>query len=64
MMMANFGILISFIAGYYLSFEMIPRIFIFVPIIFLVSLLFFPDTPFFFMKSSRPEVSHRGFQLS
>lgn len=53
MMSANFGILLAFVAGNYLSYQMVPRLFIWLPIIFLLSVLFFPETPFYYMRRNR-----------
>lgn len=53
MMSANFGILLAFLAGDYLPFAWVPRLFICLPIIFLLSVLYFPETPFYFMRTNR-----------
>lgn len=53
MMSANLGILLAFVAGNYLSYQLVPRLFIWLPIIFLLSVFFFPETPFYCMRRNR-----------
>lgn len=53
MMSANFGILLAFVAGDYLPFAWVPRLFVCVPIVFVLTVLWFPETPFYFMRTNR-----------
>lgn len=61
MVNANLGILLAFVAGCYLSYIWVARVFIIIPILFFLSLLFFPETPVYFMRTNRELVSMRHF---
>lgn len=39
------GILLSFVAGSFLDYRTVPYLFMFLPVIFLLGFLFFPETP-------------------
>lgn len=51
----NLGVLISFIAGAYLDFFIVPLLMIAVPTTFLVALIFLPDTPQSLIIRNKPE---------
>lgn len=57
MMSANLGILLAFVAGDLLSFALVPRLFIAVPVLYLLTVPFFPETPFYCIRSNRETVS-------
>lgn len=57
MMSANLGILLAFVAGNCLRYEVVPRVFICLPVLFLLTVLYFPETPFFYMRTNRESVS-------
>lgn len=56
MVCGNFGILISFIVGNYLDFISIAGVHIAFPGLFLITFIFFPDTPYHFMKLNEEKV--------
>lgn len=56
MVTANAGILIAFIVGNYLDFITIAYVHLIFPTIFLLTFLFFPDTPYHFVKNNNETV--------
>lgn len=60
MVSVNFGILIGFILGAYLHYFIVPRILICLPTLFLVSILFFPDTPQFLLSKNNVEGARKS----
>lgn len=57
MVSANLGILLAFTIGHYFPYTIVPRIFICLPIVFLLSLFMLPETPHYFMRTNREHVS-------
>lgn len=53
----NSGILIAFIAGALIKYEHRPYVFIFIPIIYLVWVFFLPNSPQFYLKNNKFQVS-------
>lgn len=53
----NFGLLLSYILGNYLSYFVIPMICMAFPVIFLIGFYFMPDTPVFLAGNNQFEVS-------
>ena len=51
----NLGVLISFIAGAYLDFFIVPLLMIAVPTVFVVALIFLPDTPQSLIIRNKPD---------
>lgn len=56
MVSANIGILLAFIGGYFLSYSLVPSVFIVIPIVFCFMIVFFPETPVYFMRTNREQV--------
>lgn len=54
----NLGILLSFIMGSFISYAMTPIILLTLPIVFLLTFPFFPETPHFLIKNGRLEVCY------
>ncbi|XP_031623618.1 facilitated trehalose transporter Tret1-like [Contarinia nasturtii] len=50
MLNVTIGILFGFIAGTYLSYYLVPKIFLPLPIVFFASFIFFPETPQYFIE--------------
>lgn len=63
MVSANLGILLAFAVGHYLPYAIVPKVFICLPIVFLLSLFMFPETPHYFMRTNREHVSAGGSSL-
>lgn len=55
---SNFGLLLSYILGNYLSYFVVPMICMAFPVIFLVGFYFMPDTPTFFANKKKFEVGN------
>lgn len=53
----NFGILLVFIAGGYLRYEIVPWVFLPLPFIFLALVSFFPETPVYLAKRKMEKVN-------
>lgn len=53
---SNFGILMAFIFGNYLSFVMVPVILMIFPIIFFIGFSFLPETPQYLILQNKNEV--------
>lgn len=51
------GILLSYIAGTYISYQYVPYVFIVLPVIFLATFMFFPETPQFLLIKNDFSVS-------
>lgn len=61
----NLGILVSFILGNWVSYYTVQLILFFIPVLFLISFLFLPETPAFLMKNNKikeAELSLRYFR--
>ncbi|XP_055304889.1 facilitated trehalose transporter Tret1-like isoform X2 [Sitodiplosis mosellana] len=50
MLSVTIGILFGFIAGTYLTYYLVPKIFLPLPIVFFVLFIFFPETPQYFIQ--------------
>lgn len=57
----NIGVLVSFIAGSYLSYQTVPYIMIVLPIIFVCAFSFLPQTPQFLLKYDKLQVNYVVF---
>lgn len=56
MLCVSIGILFGFVAGTYLAYFLVPKIFAPLPIIFFTSFFFFPETPQYFISRKNFEV--------
>lgn len=54
------GVLVGFIGGSYLPFNINPTVMIFIPVLFFVGFFKMPESPQFLLKKSRFEVENRG----
>lgn len=52
----NLGVLIAFTFGHFLSYIISPTLLLGVPIIFMLTFIFFPETPQFLMRNGRDVV--------
>lgn len=59
MLTANAGFLLSFVAGNYLNYHEIPFIGLAISIVYLLTFIFFPETPQFLLKTKKEEVSNK-----
>lgn len=57
MLSVTIGILFGFVAGTYLTYFLVPKIFLPLPIIFFVAFFFFPETPQYFIARKNFEVN-------
>lgn len=51
------GILFAFVAGSYLEYSLVPKIFIALPVVFFAAFIMLPETPEHFLYRNNPEVS-------
>lgn len=56
MLNVTIGILLGFIAGTHLPYDMVPKIFLPLPLIFFVLFCFYPETPQFFISRKKFDV--------
>lgn len=56
MLSVTIGILFGFIAGTYLQYFLVPKLFLPLPIVFFVLFIFFPETPQYFIQRKSFEV--------
>lgn len=56
MLFMNFGFLIAYLAGAFMSYLDVPWLHIVFPILFLGGLWFFPETPRFLIMHNQPKV--------
>lgn len=56
MLCVTIGILFGFVAGTYLAYFLVPKIFAPLPILFFASFFFFPETPQYFISRKNFEV--------
>lgn len=63
MLFLSAGTLIVFIAGTYLSFFTVPLVMMIFPTIFLISVLFLPDTPASLMSRNKPELAWESLKF-
>lgn len=59
MLSANAGFLFAFLAGYYLTYHSTPYIGIAISAIYLVTFVYFPETPIFLLRHKKDEVNIR-----
>lgn len=57
MLSVTIGILFGFIAGTYLSYYLVPKIFAPLPILFFIGFFLFPETPQYFIARKNFKVS-------
>ncbi|XP_055858505.1 facilitated trehalose transporter Tret1 isoform X2 [Episyrphus balteatus] len=58
----NFGILIVFVLGNFLSYKAVPLILATLPVIFLIGVIFLPETPQYLMKSNKHEAAEKSLR--
>lgn len=54
----NAGILIAFIVGHFFAYELVPQILLAIPIIFVILIALFPETPSYLLSINRSEVNN------
>lgn len=59
----NFGTLIMFVAGNYLSYSLVPRIMISFPIIFALTFVFMPESPQHLLKCGRVQQAENSLKF-
>lgn len=59
MLSVTIGILFGFIAGTYLTYYLVPKIFLPLPIVFFVLFIFFPETPQYYIKRKSFDVMYK-----
>lgn len=59
----NFGTLIMFVAGNYLSYSLVPRIMISFPIIFALTFVFMPESPQHLLKCGKAEHAEKSLKF-
>lgn len=50
---ANFGVLVEFIAGAYVPYNLVPFIFVPLPIVAVIFSFYFPETPMYLARKNR-----------
>lgn len=60
---ANSGILIGFLVGNYFSYEMVPKILLAFPVLFLVCFYFFPESPYYLMQKNKVQEAERSLRF-
>ncbi|KAG4073998.1 hypothetical protein HA402_014203 [Bradysia odoriphaga] len=60
---SNIGILLSFVAGHYLSFRLVPAVFVVLPTLFLLLTIVFPETPTFLIRSGKEEAAESSLRF-
>ncbi|KAJ6649315.1 Facilitated trehalose transporter Tret1 [Pseudolycoriella hygida] len=63
MVTSNVGILLSFMAGHYLSFRLVPAVFVVLPTLFLLLTVIFPETPIFLLKTGKLEAAESSLRF-
>lgn len=61
MVFVSFGILVSFVAGTYLPYASVPYVFIFLPVLYVLGVLWLPDTCPQLLGASRLAEAERSF---
>lgn len=56
------GILCAFVAGSYLDYSLVPKIFIALPVVFFAAFILLPETPQHFLYRKNPEVRFGTWQ--
>lgn len=59
----NFGTLLMFVAGTYLSYSVVPRIMIAFPIIFALTFVFLPETPQHLLKNGKTKQAESSLKF-
>lgn len=62
MLSVTIGILFGFIAGTYLTYYLVPKIFLPLPIVFFALFILFPETPQYFIQRKSFDVMYHHFQ--
>ncbi|KAH8335510.1 hypothetical protein KR074_004297 [Drosophila pseudoananassae] len=55
------GILLGYILGYLLDYKVLPCVILLLPTIYLISITFLPETPFFLLKAGKTEKAEKSF---
>lgn len=63
MLSTNFGVLLGFIAGHYLSFFTVPKCALWFPAISFVTLTFFPESPIYLLRRGRVNDAVNAMQI-
>lgn len=58
MLSVTIGILFGFISGTYLTYYLVPKIFLPLPLVFFALFIFFPETPQYFIQRKSFEVMY------
>ncbi|XP_070507757.1 facilitated trehalose transporter Tret1-like [Chironomus tepperi] len=59
----NFGTLLIFIIGNYLSYNLISRVNIILPVLFAIIFLFFPETPYYLLKCGKNKKAENSLKF-
>jgi ABC-type multidrug transport system fused ATPase/permease subunit len=59
----NMGTLLMFVAGNYLSYSLVPRLMISIPIIFLLTFFFLPETPQYLLKCGKAKQAENSLKF-
>lgn len=62
-MALNLGILISYLVGAYLPYNIVPCVLVVFPILFLIGSLFLPETPRFLILRGRTEEAEKSLRF-
>lgn len=62
-LMSNFGILLGFAAGHFLSYEAVPRFFMIISILFIAIYSFMPETPYYLIKINEIEAAKKSLMF-
>lgn len=57
-MACNAGILIAFIIGHFFDYESVPQILLGIPILYVILIAMFPETPSYLLSINRAEVNY------
>ncbi|XP_037927514.1 facilitated trehalose transporter Tret1 [Teleopsis dalmanni] len=63
MLSLNFGVLLGFILSTHLAYHLIPFIVIFLPLVYLVTAIFFPETPQHLLRKSNYIAAEKSFNF-
>lgn len=59
----NAGILIAFIIGHFFDYESVPQILLGIPILYVILIAMFPETPSYLLSINRAEVNNSEYYL-
>ena len=59
----NFGTLVMFVAGNYLSYSLVPRVMISFPILFALTFVFMPESPQHLLKCGKPKQAEEAMKF-